>query len=155
FRSGSHCREVSAHCDGRFPLLDSVQGDSRHVGSLGRRGRADTQRLPARSDKLADGTQSGRKLGRQFRSRGRHSVSHIKQYKCFVNNEKRFYDGFMTLSDSALQTLAQAKRLLENPGLAVKLANVVGKPIEKGFEMLPPRWRDQVGEITHKALDAA
>ena len=61
----------------------------------------------------------------------------------------------MTLSDSDLQTLAQAKRLLENPGLAVKLANVVGKPIEKGFEMLPPRWRDQVGEITHKALDVA
>ena len=47
----------------------------------------------------------------------------------------------MTLSDSDLQTLAQAKRLLENPGLAVKLANVVGKPIEKGFEMLPPRSR--------------
>lgn len=61
----------------------------------------------------------------------------------------------MTLSDSDLQTLAQAKRLLENPGLAVKLANVVGKPIEKGFEMLPPRWRDQVGEITHKALEVA
>jgi len=61
----------------------------------------------------------------------------------------------MTLSDSDLQALAQAKRLLEHPGLAVKLANVVGKPIEKGFEMLPPRWRDQVGEITHKALDAA
>src|SRR5690606_16672095 len=123
FRSGSHCREVSPHCDGRFPLLDSVQGDSRHAGSLGRRGRADTQRLPARSDKLADGTQSGRKLGRQFRGGGWHSVSHIKQFECFVNNEKRFSLDTMTLSDPDLQTLAQAKRQLENPGLAVKLAN--------------------------------
>lgn len=61
----------------------------------------------------------------------------------------------MTFSEADLQALAEARRLLENPGLAVKLANAVGKPIEKGFEMLPPRWRGQVGEITHKALTGA
>ncbi|MCZ7560437.1 MAG: EcsC family protein [Burkholderiaceae bacterium] len=37
----------------------------------------------------------------------------------------------------------------------MKLTNVVGKPIEKGFEMLPARWRDKVSTITRDALNAA
>jgi len=46
----------------------------------------------------------------------------------------------MSLSDDHLAQLSEAKRLLENPGLAVKLTNLVGKPIEKGFELLPDSW---------------
>ena len=61
----------------------------------------------------------------------------------------------MSIPDEDLQAIAQARALLENPGLAVKLTDLVGKPIEKGFELLPPRWRDRVGTITRDALNAA
>lgn len=61
----------------------------------------------------------------------------------------------MPISDEDLRAIAEARALLENPGLAVKLTNVVGKPIEKGFELLPPRWRDKVTVITRDALNAA
>ncbi|HMM52919.1 MAG: EcsC family protein [Burkholderiales bacterium] len=61
----------------------------------------------------------------------------------------------MSIPDEDLQAIAEARALLENPGLAVKLTDLVGKPIEKGFELLPPRWRDRVGTITRDALNAA
>ncbi len=61
----------------------------------------------------------------------------------------------MPISEEDLLAIAEARVLLENPGLAVKLTNVVGKPIEKGFEMLPARWRDKVSVITRDALNAA
>ena len=48
-----------------------------------------------------------------------------------------FTGHLMPLSDEHLAQLSEAKRLLENPGLAVKITNLVGKPIEKGFELLP------------------
>ncbi len=35
----------------------------------------------------------------------------------------------MPFSDEHLAQLSEAKRLLENPGLAVKITNLVGKPI--------------------------
>lgn len=61
----------------------------------------------------------------------------------------------MPIAEEDLQAIAEARALLENPGLAVKLTNVVGKPIEKGFELLPARWRDKVSVITRDALNAA
>jgi len=61
----------------------------------------------------------------------------------------------MPISEEDLLAIAEARALLENPGLAVKLTNVVGKPIEKGFEMLPARWRNKVSVITRDALNAA
>lgn len=35
----------------------------------------------------------------------------------------------MLLSDEHIAQLSEDKRLLENPGLAVKITNLVGKPI--------------------------
>jgi len=58
----------------------------------------------------------------------------------------------MSLSDDHLAQLSEAKRLLENPGLAVKLTNLVGKPIEKGFELLPDSWGQRIGVATKDAL---
>lgn len=58
----------------------------------------------------------------------------------------------MSLSDEHLVQLSEAKRLLENPGLAVKITNLVGKPIEKGFDLLPDSWSQRIGVATKDAL---
>jgi hypothetical protein len=57
-----------------------------------------------------------------------------------------------TLQAKDLQDLRQAKSLLENPGLAVRLANLVGTPIEKGFKLLPQGWTDAVHSAARGAL---
>ena len=43
----------------------------------------------------------------------------------------------MTLSSAEIEDLRTAKLLLETPGLAAKIGNYVGAPIEKGFGLLP------------------
>jgi hypothetical protein len=55
------------------------------------------------------------------------------------------------LSQTDLRDLARAKALLENPGLTARMANVLGRPIEKGIELLPAGWSATV----HKAARAA
>ncbi|MBK5210259.1 MAG: EcsC family protein [Flavobacteriaceae bacterium] len=58
-----------------------------------------------------------------------------------------------------LKELKIAKELLENPGLAAKITNFIGKPIENGLEKLPQKWSAKLGKITKnsllKAADAA
>jgi hypothetical protein len=58
----------------------------------------------------------------------------------------------MTISKSELDELRQAKVLLENPGLAAKLASYVGTPVEKGMKLLPKAWQKGVHSATEKAL---
>ncbi len=58
----------------------------------------------------------------------------------------------MPFSKEELDELRQAKLLLENPGLAAKLASYVGSPVEKGMKMLPKRWQAGVHSATEKAL---
>lgn len=48
--------------------------------------------------------------------------------------------------------LQVAKNLLENPGIAAKITNYIGTPIEKGFNLLPEDWNNKVGEIAQAAL---
>ncbi|HSC69438.1 MAG TPA: EcsC family protein [Cellvibrio sp.] len=48
--------------------------------------------------------------------------------------------------------LQVAKKLLENPGLAAKVTNFIGTPIEKGLALLPAAWNKNIGEITQAAL---
>lgn len=57
-----------------------------------------------------------------------------------------------TISESDRKELQSAKYLLENPGIAIKIANLIGSPIEKGVNRLPKNWNDKIGEITKKAL---
>jgi EcsC protein family len=48
--------------------------------------------------------------------------------------------------------LQVAKNLLENPGVAAKVTNFIGTPIEKGLALLPDNWNKNIGEITQAAL---
>jgi len=57
-----------------------------------------------------------------------------------------------TLSESDRRELQSAKKLLENPGIAIKITNIIGIPIEKGIEKLPATWSKKIGEISKKAL---
>lgn len=59
------------------------------------------------------------------------------------------------LSAAHLLELAEARRLLESPGVAVKASNLIGRPIEAGINLLPAGWRDKVAEATRDALMAA
>ncbi len=65
----------------------------------------------------------------------------------------------VSISKNDLADLAYAKNLLENSGLAAKITNLFGIPIEKGFNLLPPRWSEVVLQAAtaalHKALDLA
>ncbi len=61
----------------------------------------------------------------------------------------------MEMTEGDLDDLRYARALLESPSLADKLMNVVGTPIEKGFALLPRKWREMVQKATVKALNAA
>jgi len=54
-----------------------------------------------------------------------------------------------------LNELSQAVAKLENPSLAAKLTNLVGKPIEAGFDKLPASLNQNLQKITEKALTAS
>jgi len=58
----------------------------------------------------------------------------------------------MDLSEVDMKELQIAKSLLENPGLAARITNIIGAPIEKGLEALPTNWSNSLGEITQTAL---
>jgi len=42
--------------------------------------------------------------------------------------------------------------MLEHPGLAARLADLVGKPIDQGLKALPPGWNGKVVDIARRAL---
>jgi hypothetical protein len=54
-----------------------------------------------------------------------------------------------------LRELAEAKRLLEVPGLAARLTSALGTPVEKGIELLPAGWNARIQRATRRALDRA
>lgn len=56
------------------------------------------------------------------------------------------------LSPIDQQELIAAKNLLENPGMAAKITNYIGRPIEIGLDKLPKDWTSKIGAITEKAL---
>lgn len=58
----------------------------------------------------------------------------------------------MTISPDDLATLKRAKTLLENPGLAARLTDLIGLPLEKGFRLLPAGWHLKINEIAQAAL---
>lgn len=61
----------------------------------------------------------------------------------------------MEFHENDLNDLKKAKMLLETPGVAAKITNLIGTPIEKGFKLLPADWRVKVGDITQTALSRA
>lgn len=61
----------------------------------------------------------------------------------------------MPFSDAELEDLRRAKQLLEHPGLAIRLTNLVGRPIEGGMALLPKGAAKLVNAATTKALRGA
>jgi hypothetical protein len=58
----------------------------------------------------------------------------------------------MNLTDHDLQSLRNAKELLENPSVAVKLTSALGYPITRGLALLPESWSEAVQRATRDAL---
>ncbi len=56
------------------------------------------------------------------------------------------------LSKTEMRDLARAKSLLERPGLAMRLANYIGSPLERGFALLPGNWNEVVNKAAQSAL---
>ncbi|CAM5543703.1 EcsC family protein [Eoetvoesiella caeni] len=65
----------------------------------------------------------------------------------------------VSITPADLQALQNAHNLLNNPGLAARITNLIGTPIEKGLALIPNDWNNKIGEITKlaltKAVDAA
>jgi hypothetical protein len=61
----------------------------------------------------------------------------------------------MPLSSPDIEDLRTAKRLLEIPGLAARISNYVGAPIEQGIALLPKKWNAAVNAATRKSIEAA
>lgn len=61
----------------------------------------------------------------------------------------------MTLDASDLQALEDAVHLLEHPGLAVQITNVIGKPIEYTVNALPEPISRKIGDATRAALQSS
>lgn len=72
---------------------------------------------------------------------------------------RKLWGSIRGLPKSDRNDLEYAKQLLENPGLAARITDVLGKPIEKGFELLPDKFQSKITGITEdvmkKSLDAA
>lgn len=51
-----------------------------------------------------------------------------------------------------LEALREAKRRLEHPGLTARISDLVGRPMESGFRMLPRRWHRVIESATETAL---
>lgn len=60
--------------------------------------------------------------------------------------------GQNNLPPQVILELRQAQRILENPSLAARITNAIGRPIEKGFGLLPENWNSQIEKATQSAL---
>ncbi len=61
----------------------------------------------------------------------------------------------MALSTSETSDLRAAKAILENPGLAAKVSNFVGTPIENALKKLPESWNATVNDVARKSIETA
>jgi hypothetical protein len=59
----------------------------------------------------------------------------------------------MTIAD--LDDLRHAKQILEGSSLAIRLANLVGAPIERSVKLLPTHWAELVNQASYAALQRA
>lgn len=61
----------------------------------------------------------------------------------------------MTIPEKDIQALKDAKILLEGRSFAVRVMDVIGAPIEKGYKMLPRKWSNGVEKTVEISLDRA
>jgi hypothetical protein len=57
----------------------------------------------------------------------------------------------MSLTNEEIEFINEARDFLENPSFLVRVANLVGKPLEKGLGLIPERVRNKI----HVAVEAA
>jgi hypothetical protein len=69
--------------------------------------------------------------------------------------DSAYAGGVTSLPLSDLQTLYRARRILENPGLAIRLADRVGIPIDGLLRRLPDGAQTIIGEGTRRALEGS
>jgi hypothetical protein len=62
---------------------------------------------------------------------------------------------YTPLTAAELEELRYARSLLENPGFAARVGNLLGAPIERGFKMLPAGWNVALEKTVRVALDRA
>lgn len=57
-----------------------------------------------------------------------------------------------TISPEDKDVLRHAKDTLENPGLAAKITNLIGLPLERAMAQLPNKWLGRIQRATEKSL---
>jgi hypothetical protein len=55
-------------------------------------------------------------------------------------------------TEEDLNALREAKSRLEHPNLTAKISDMIGRPMESGFKMLPTRWHKTIGSAAETAL---
>jgi hypothetical protein len=61
----------------------------------------------------------------------------------------------MALTPNELEQLRDARALLENPSLAAKVTDIIGKPLERAMNLLPRQATETVHRAVNKALERA
>jgi hypothetical protein len=62
------------------------------------------------------------------------------------------YSAMMRIQPEDMEDLKTAKWLLENPGIAAKITDLLGTPIQRGLELLPKGWTASIGAATRAVL---
>src|SRR5690606_6707917 len=60
---------------------------------------------------------------------------------------------YMTFSHTDTEALREAKRLLEHPGMAARLSNLIGSPIERSLAALPSAVATTITDVTRRAIE--
>lgn len=69
-----------------------------------------------------------------------------------MTNRTNSANSFGDIAGPDLTDLKVAKSKLEYPGLTARISDLLGRPIEAGFKLLPADWNQRVSEITQAAL---
>jgi len=59
------------------------------------------------------------------------------------------------MNHNDIEEIAYAKSLLENQSLAMRATDLIGKPLEKGIDQLPPKAKIKINQATNKALQVS
>jgi hypothetical protein len=68
-----------------------------------------------------------------------------------MNNEAA-YPVMTSMLPEDLADLKTARWLLENPSIAAKITDFLGRPIQKGFDLLPRNWNAIIGAVARSVL---
>jgi hypothetical protein len=68
-----------------------------------------------------------------------------------MNNQAE-YPAMISIQPEDMADLKAAKWLLENPGIAAKITDLLGTPIQRGFGLLPKAWSATIGAVTRSVL---